>query len=102
MMTPYLSNVRKSLVKASETPGPPREKHVYVTTYWSSSGTKVMRGSSIPHISSGYSLGLGIKLGWLSISQPSTPFRERAGHNCYRPRRFSTRESDRVDPPTSR
>src|ERR1039458_9613321 len=67
-------------------------------TYCCSSDTKVMRGSSIPQISSGYSVGLGINVGSLSTSHPSTPFRERAAHRCDKPRRSSTRQSSRVEP----
>ena len=33
MITPYRSNVRKSLVSARETPGPPFEYEVYATAY---------------------------------------------------------------------
>src|SRR5205823_13133320 len=67
MMTPYRSKLRKSLVKANDTPGPPREYEVYVTAYCCSSGTKVMRGSSIPQSSSGYSFGLDSSVGSRSI-----------------------------------
>src|SRR6202023_3855054 len=101
MMTPYRSKLRKSLVKAKDTPGPPREYEVYVTTYCCSSGTKVMRGSSIPQISSGYSFGLGINVGSLSICHPSSPLRERAAQRCDKPRRSSTRQSNRVEPSAS-
>src|SRR5205823_40941 len=98
IMTPYRSKLRKSLVKAKDTPGPPREYEVYVTAYCCNSGTKVMRGSSIPQSSSGYSFGLAINVGSLSISQPSAPFRERAAQRCEMPRRSSTRHSNRVEP----
>src|SRR5712691_4735370 len=98
IITPYRSKLRKSLVKAKDTPGPPREYEVYVTAYCCSSGTKVMRGSSIPQSSSGYSFGLAINVGSLSISHPSTPFRERAAQRWDIPRRSSTRHSSRVDP----
>ena len=73
-----------------------------MTTYCCSSGTNVMRGSSIPQISSGYSLGLGINVGSRSICQPSTPFRERAAHRWDKPRRSSMRHSSRVVPSCSR
>src|SRR6266567_9093639 len=98
MMTPYRSKLRKSLVKANDTPGPPREYEVYVTAYCCNSGTKVMRGSSMPQSSSGYSFGLESNVGSLSISQPATPFRERAAQRWDMPRRSSTRHSSRVDP----
>src|SRR5580692_11914026 len=55
----------------------------------------------MPQISSGYSLGLGIKVGSLSISQLSTPLRERAAQRWDKPRRSSTRHSSRVDPSAS-
>src|ERR1700736_4324332 len=71
-------------------------------TYCCSSGTNVMRGSSMPQISSGNSFGLGIKVGLLSISHPSTPFTERAAHKCDNPRRSSTRQSNNVEPSASR
>src|SRR5580693_4103565 len=61
-----------------------------------------MRGSSMPQISSGYSLGLGIKVGSLSICQLSTPLRERAAQRWDKPRRSSTRQSSRVDPSARR
>src|SRR5438105_7869087 len=67
MMTPNRSKLRKSLVKANDTPGPPREYEVYVTAYCCSSGTKVMRGSSMPQSSSGYSFGLDSNVGSLSM-----------------------------------
>src|SRR5216683_3778918 len=98
MMTPYRSKLRKSLVNANDTPGPPREYEVYVIAYCCNSGTKVIRGSSMPQSSSGYSFGLDISVGSLSISQPSTPFRERAAQRWDMPRRSSTRHSSRVDP----
>ena len=46
--------------------------------YFWSSGTKVIRGSSMPHNSSGYFSGSAGKEGALSICQSSTPFAERA------------------------
>src|SRR5436190_10990667 len=98
MMTPYRSKLRKSLVKANDTPGPPREYDVYVIAYCCSSGTKVTRGSSIPQSSSGYSFGLDSNVGSLSISQLSTPFRERAAQRWDMPRRSSTLHSSKVDP----
>src|SRR5208282_3695465 len=61
-----------------------------------------MRGSSMPQISSGYSLELGINVGSLSISHPSTPFRERAAQRCDNPRRSSTRHSSKVVPSGSK
>src|ERR1700678_4126186 len=61
-----------------------------------------MRGSSMPQISSGNSFGLGINVGWLSISHPSTPFRERAAQRCDNPRRSSTRHSSKVVPSDSK
>src|SRR6185312_3062027 len=69
--------------------------------YCCNSGTKVIRGSSIPQISSGWS-ALGINVGWGSICQLSTPLRERATHRCDNPRRSSTRHSNRVEPSGSR
>src|SRR5437660_2566482 len=57
-----------------------------------------MRGSSMPHSSSGYCSGLGSSVGSRSICQPSTPFTERATHKCEIPRRSSTRQSRRVEP----
>src|ERR1700758_2020028 len=77
MMTPNRSKFRKSLVRASDTPGPPREYDVYATAYFCNSGTYVIRGSSIPHTSSGCS-GLGNNVGSRSICHPSTPLEERA------------------------
>src|SRR6266498_4279769 len=98
IMTPYRSKLRKSLVKAKDTPGPPREYDVYVTAYCCSSDTQVMRGSSIPQSSSGYSFGLDSNVGSLSTTHPSTPFRERAAQRCDMPRRSSIRHRSRVDP----
>src|SRR6201993_4855595 len=60
-----------------------------------------MRGSSIPQISSGYSLGQDISVGSLSISHLSTPFAERAAQRCDKPRRSSTRQSSKVSPSAS-
>src|SRR4029077_3584224 len=57
-----------------------------------------MRGSSMPHISSGYWSGLGKSVGSRSISQPSEPFTDRAAHRCESPRRSSTRQSSSVEP----
>ena len=51
--SPYRSKVSKSSVVASATPGPALPKAVYARTYFFSSSTQVMRGSSIPHSSSG-------------------------------------------------
>src|ERR1700679_2692962 len=98
MITPYRSKLLKSLVIASETPGPPREKDVYVIAYCSSSGTYVIRGSSIPQISSGYSRGLAINVGGESMRHPLTPFGERAAHRWDKPVRSSTRQSNKVSP----
>ena len=56
----------------------------------------------MPQISSGYSLGLGIKVGSRSICQSSTPLRERAAHRCDKPRRSSMRHSSRVVPSCSK
>ena len=56
----------------------------------------------MPQISSGYSLGLGISVGSLSICQLSTPLRERAAQRWDNPRRSSTRHSSKVDPSASR
>jgi hypothetical protein len=72
-----------------------------VTAYFCSSGTNVMRGSSMPQISSGWFSGLGIKVGSRSICQPSQPFRERATHRWDKPRRSSTRHSSKVVPSAS-
>src|SRR5438045_5946641 len=90
--------VRKSLVKVNDTPGPPREYEGYLTAYCCNSGTKVIRGSSMPQCSSGYSSGLDSNVGSLLISQLSTPFRERAAQRWDIPRRSSTRHSSKVDP----
>ena len=97
-MTPNLSKLLKSLVNASETPGPPRAKDVYATAYCSSSGTYVMRGSSMPQISSGNSCGFGISVGLGSTRQLSKPFAERAAQRCDRPLRSSTRHRSNVSP----
>src|ERR1700680_2689650 len=71
-------------------------------TYCCSSGTNVMRGSSMSQISSGKSFGLSCKVGLLSICHPSTPFTERAAHRWDNPRRSSTRQSNNVEPSASR
>src|SRR5258708_22334961 len=57
-----------------------------------------MRGSSMPHNSSGYWSGLGKSVGSRSICQSSTPFTDRAAHRCESPRRSSTRQSSKVEP----
>src|SRR6266852_626117 len=57
-----------------------------------------MRGSSLPHNSSGYWSGLGKSVGSRSICQSSTPFTDRAAHRCESPRRSSTRQSSKVEP----
>ena len=61
-----------------------------------------MRGSSIPQSSSGRNSGSGISVGSGSMTQPSTPFAERAAHRCDMPRRSSTRQSSSVVPSRSR
>src|ERR1043166_277085 len=98
MMTPIRSKLRKSSVRAKDTPGPPREYDVYAMAYFLSSATYVMRGSSMPHSSSGYCSGFGRSVGSRSICHSSTPFNERATHRCERPRRSSTRHSRSVEP----
>jgi hypothetical protein len=69
--------------------------------YCCNSGTKVMRGSSIPQISSGYSSGFAGSVGVVSTRHPSIPFAERAAHKCDSPRRSSTRHSSNVSPSAS-
>jgi hypothetical protein len=53
MTRPNRSKVLKSSVSASETPGPPFPNAVYAIAYLPSSGTNVIRASSMPHSSSG-------------------------------------------------
>jgi len=69
--------------------------------YCCNSGTYVMRGSSMPQSSSGYSSGLGIRVGVGSMFHPSMPFLDRAQQRCERPRRSSTRHKSKVEPSES-
>ena len=71
---------------------------MYATAYLPSSSTKVIRGSSIPQTSSGYSSGAGRSVGSASMTHPSMPFDDRAAHRCEIPLRSSTRQSSRVVP----
>lgn len=75
---------------------------VYVTSYCCNAGTYVMRGSSMPQISSGYSRGFAVRVGWASMRQPSIPFSERPAHRCDSPVRSTTRQSNNVSPSANR
>jgi len=50
IITPNRSKLRKSLVSASETPGPPAQRDVYATAYCSSSGTYVCADLRYPNL----------------------------------------------------
>ena len=102
MTSPHRSNVRKSSVSASATPGPPLLKAVYAIAYLPELLDE--RDSRVldPPQLLGVVLRIGRSVGSASMTQPSTPLAERAAHRCEWPRRSSTRQSRSVVPSARR
>ena len=95
---PRRSKLMKSSVSAIATRGPPREYAVYVMPHLPNSSSQEIRGSSIPHSSSGCLSGSGSSVGTSSICQLLIPSSLMALVRCEKPRLSSTRASSRTLP----